>query len=219
MSITRRIRFSPAALLLAFVLIGLVPGGARADGDPASDVLVSAPPLFITQASGASYAGERALVAQLRAASARGRPLRVAVIAARSDLGSIAALWQHPQAYAQFLGKELSLGYDGELLVVMPDGFGVARGGHGVRTSLAGLAPRSGRLVTAASQAIQRLTGAAPADATATTHAARGFSRVGGTSWWVGTALALALLATGWTLSLRRRPLGGPGLGRIAHRR
>ncbi len=59
------------------------------------------------------------------AAAKSGYPLRVAVIASPADLGSVTPLWRQPQAYAGFLGEELSLLYKGTLLVVMPDGFGL----------------------------------------------------------------------------------------------
>jgi hypothetical protein len=51
----------------------------------------------------------------------------VAVISEPSDLGLIQSLWQKPQTYAEFLGKELfQFGhYTGTLVVSMPNGFGV----------------------------------------------------------------------------------------------
>jgi hypothetical protein len=194
-----------AGVLAAALGITLVPGGARADGDPASDVLVAAPPLFLTQASGATFTDKQTLEHQLDTAARRGRPLRVAVIAARSDLGSVTALWAHPQLYAEFLGRELSLTYHGELLVVMPAGFGVTDNGAGRRTALAGLAPRSGQLVDATEQAIQRLTDAGPAQVSATAPAPAP-SRIGGAGWWLATGAAGLLLIAAWAASLRRRP-------------
>ena len=59
-----------------------------------------------------------------------GFPIRVAIIASRSDLGAITGLWLKPRAYARFLGLELSLAYTGRLLVVMPNGFGFNWPGH-----------------------------------------------------------------------------------------
>jgi hypothetical protein len=203
-SSSSRHRLIATLLCLALALL-LAPGTAGADGDPASDVLVSASPLFLTQSSGATLADKQALIRQLQAAKRDGRPLRLAVIATRSDLGSVTALWERPQVYAEFLGRELSLAYRGELLVVMPNGFGVARDGAGVRTALARLAPRSGRLIVAAEQAIQRLSGVTPAHVAATATAPAP-SRVGGVGWWLATGLGLALIAAVWAGSLRRRP-------------
>jgi hypothetical protein len=186
------------------LLAGPLPA-ARADGDPASDVLVAAPPLFLSLDSGATIAQKLALGRQLRLASRRGDPLRVAVIATRSDLGSVTALWGHPARYAAFLGRELSLDYHGELLVVMPSGFGVARGATPVTSPLDRLAPRRGELIIAAEQAVARLTGAA-VQGTAGIAVAAAPSRTSGIGWWASSAIALIVIGLAWTASLRRRP-------------
>lgn len=205
-------RFAALLTRLALVLslcasLGLAAPltAAHADGDPASDVLVDAPPLFLSLDSGATFADKTALLRQLATANLHGHRLRVAVIATRADLGSVTALWGQPQAYAEFLGRELSLAYRGELLVVMPSGFGVSREGAPVRTPLAGLAPRSGQLVVATEQAIERLSGVpAPSVRVAVASAP---SPASGPGWWVTTAIAIALIAAAWTASLRARPL------------
>ena len=57
-------------------------------------------------------------------ARAAGYPIKVALIAAPSDLGTAFALWGKPDKYARFLGLELQFLYKGRLLIVMPDGFG-----------------------------------------------------------------------------------------------
>ena len=44
------------------------------------------------------------------------------MIAHPDDLGTVSALWDKPQTYANYLGYELSLAYTGRLLVVMPSG-------------------------------------------------------------------------------------------------
>jgi hypothetical protein len=62
----------------------------------------------------------------------RGYEIRVAVIATRNDLGSVGVLYEQPERYARFLGQELSFVYKGRLLVVMPNGYGVSRGGKPV---------------------------------------------------------------------------------------
>jgi hypothetical protein len=179
---------------------------AWADGDPASDVLVATPPVFIPPASGISYAQETEVAAQLRAAARAGHPLRVAVIPDRIALGSIGALWKSPERYAVFLDQELSLNYHGELLVVMPNGFGVSRAGAPVRTALAGLAPRTGQLVIATEQAIMRLTGARVGDVRAMVLS--GPSRTAGVGWWAATAAAAAAIVGAWWASVRIRPVG-----------
>ena len=128
------------------------------------------------------------------------------MIATNSDLGSIAALWRRPQLYAQFLGRELSLVYHGELLVVMPNGFGVVRDASSVRTPLAGLAPRRGELTAATTQAIARLTGVA-AVRSAPLAVVPAPSATSGLGWWLATGLGLLLIAAVWAASLRRSPL------------
>ena len=43
-----------------------------------------------------------------------------------NDLGTVPDLLNQPQKYADFLGPEIRFVYKGDLLVVMPDGLGVA---------------------------------------------------------------------------------------------
>src|SRR5262249_28502373 len=115
-----------AAALLAAALLVVTPA-ARADGDPASDVLISAPAFFsYTKLPEASTA---ALTRVVGAATRGGYTVRVATIGARFDLGSVPSFWQNPQPYAAFLSQEL-LGpapYTNRVLVVMPNGFGLSR--------------------------------------------------------------------------------------------
>jgi hypothetical protein len=200
------------AHLAGLVTLALMIGGAigitpaHADGDPASDVLVAAPPVFLSDDSGATYAEKETIANQLTRAARRGHPLRVAVISHRVDLGSVTALWERPSSYAAFLGTELSLDYRGQLLVVMPSGFGVARDGRLERTAVTGLAPRAGDLIQATEQAVTRLTGVAPSGSVAVS-ASTAPSPASGPGWWIATALGVALIAAVWTASLRARPL------------
>lgn len=57
-------------------------------------------------------------------ARAAGYPIKVALIAAPSDLGTAFSLWGKPDKYARFLGLELQFLYKGRLLIVMPSGYG-----------------------------------------------------------------------------------------------
>ncbi len=104
---------------------------ASADGDPASDVLVQSQ-LFNPIDSGVPLSAQARLEAVLAESARAGFPIRVALIASQSDLGTATALWRSPAKYAQYLGYELSQLYDGQVLVVMPDGFGLygTRSGH-----------------------------------------------------------------------------------------
>jgi hypothetical protein len=113
------------ALLLA-VAVAVSAGDAHANGDPASDVLPFSTVYFSITNPKTSSAGRELLVVTAASAKKK-RPIRVAVIAQRSDLGLIQSLWRKPQPYAQFLGKELFqfARYTGTTLIAMPNGYGV----------------------------------------------------------------------------------------------
>jgi hypothetical protein len=110
-------------LILAAILAALSAGAARADGDPASDILYL-DDVFVTY-SHPSPDLVTALTAEVANANAAGYRIKVAVIATLVDLGSVPSLFDQPQVYARFLGTELSLFYTNRLLVVMPAGFGI----------------------------------------------------------------------------------------------
>jgi hypothetical protein len=114
------------ALLLAAVLAAAVAGSARANGDPASDVLPFSTVYFSLKNPQSSASGGD-LLNITKAAAKKNHPIRVAVIAMPSDLGLIQSLWMKPQPYAEFLGKELFqfARYKGTTLIVMPNGYGV----------------------------------------------------------------------------------------------
>jgi len=137
------------ALLLAMAV--LLAAGAHApsalgDGDPGSDVLVYQS-LFLASDAGVSIEQQVSLGRLLASASRSGFPIRVAIIATRFDLGTITGLWLRPRPYARFLGIELSLAYNGPLLVVMPNGFGFNWPGHRAASfyqALSGIPIKSG---------------------------------------------------------------------------
>src|SRR4051794_39599567 len=116
-------------MLLALLALLVVAPVARADGDPASDYLLTQrvflPPDVLVPSNDA-----KRLTDDVAAAKARGFELRVAVIGTRYDMGSVGALYRRPRQYARFLGTELKFVYRGRLLVVMPTGYGVSRGGR-----------------------------------------------------------------------------------------
>jgi hypothetical protein len=119
------------ALVVAALNFLLAAPIARADGDPASDYLLSQSS-FVPPDAGVPSVYEAQLNGVLRDAKARGYEIRVAVIATRNDLGSVGVLYEQPERYARFLGQELNFVYKGRLLVVMPNGYGVSRGGRPV---------------------------------------------------------------------------------------
>ena len=114
--------------ILAVVACLLFAPLARADGDPASDYLLGTT-AFVPPDAGVPAADAAQLRAVLAAAKTRGYEIRVALIATRYDMGSVASLFRRPLDYTRFLGQELFFVYKGRLLVVMPNGYGVSRGG------------------------------------------------------------------------------------------
>ncbi len=116
-----------AALLLALAVVAVVPAAARADGDPASDVLYNGK-IFLPFEVKIDGKKQQDLQQVVAASWKAGFPIKVAVISSQYDLGSVGVLWQRPQAYAKFLGTELAFLYKDRLLIVMPNGFGLLNG-------------------------------------------------------------------------------------------
>jgi hypothetical protein len=197
-------------------------GSAKADGDPASDVLATQA-LFLPWDANVPTAQQAGLAGVVSSAQRHGFPIRVAMIASGSDLGSVSALWRLPQQYAQFLGEELSLLYHGTLLVVMPDGFGLYGPAPGVaagHSALAGLHPAAGGPVlgTAALSAVQRVAAAAGHPVTVPTAAATAPASAAGSTGAIpilAFVLGLALIAAAWTASWRARPPRLRGRGAV----
>jgi hypothetical protein len=206
------IRRLAVRLCVAVIAAALIahPGSARADGDPASDVLATQP-LFLPQDAGIAPATQGQLAGLLQSASRSGYAIRVAVVASRSDLGSVTELWREPQTYARFLGQELSLVYRGPLLVVMPDGFGLYGPGAAAGQSvLAGvrIPPGGGAgLGTAALMAVQRMAAASghqvPVPPPSTTAGGSGSSNPISIIVFV---LGAVLIVLAWGASLWARP-------------
>ncbi len=187
------------AVTLALGLAAFATAGAelaRADGDPASDVLLSQD-VFLPY-GGISATLQRRLFALCASAQQAGYPVKIALIASRSDLGVVPALFNRPQAYARFLSAELGSVVRGPVLVVMPSGLGLAAEGHALSTAALGTPPLlSGgpdALANAALAAVPRL--AAGAGHPLPTSAASASGRTGASSGTVRHAL-IALLALG----------------------
>lgn len=201
----------------------IAPPAGLADGDPASDVLVENT-LFNPVDSGISLSSQARLEATVKAAAQAGFPIRVALIASQTDLGTATALWRYPGKYAQYLGYELSELYRGQVLVVMPGGFGLygpRSGPHAVgraEQDVRATAPGPGeQLATAALSAVPLLARAAghpipaAALARADSSATQGERSSAGTEFPPSAVIALVLgallIVITWTLSLRARPL------------
>ena len=207
-----------AGLVLAAGAAGAGAPPARADGDPASDVLATSA-VFLSGDAGFTGAQARALSGAVARLGGEGLAVRVAVIASPADLGSVTQLWQMPAAYARFLGEELSLVYRGTLLVVMPDGTGLARvAPSGVVPEALPVGPAASGLAAATLAGLTALAGATGhrLSLTGLGHpspaAAGGASALGSID--PGSIIALvagaALLAAAWLASLRARPLRSP---------
>ncbi len=149
------------AALVAALALG-VASAARADGDPASDYLLSRP-LFVPQDDGVPAENVAQLTSVLADARARGYTIRVALIGTRYDMGSVYELWKIPKTYARFLGQELRFLYKGRLLVVMPNGLATSTSGvatpkdQAVVDRIAPPGADGAAMANAAARAVQRL--------------------------------------------------------------
>jgi hypothetical protein len=199
---------------MALILAATAPGAvwvpsARADGDPASDVL-SSQALFVPQDGGLSATQQAQLAALVAAARANGYDLRVAVIARSADLGSVTALWRQPANYARFLGQEIALVAHGPLLVVMPNGYGYTPtpGARAATPALGGLAAAGPALGAGAITAVRRLAASAghPLPLMAVGAPSPGPTGGGAVVAWGVFGLGWLAIVAAWGVSLRVRP-------------
>ena len=153
------------ALLLA--LAALMPASAGANGDPASDVLLTQDH-FLPYAPPVQERLATALEDVLRSVREAGYPMKVALIMTERDLGAYSQLFNRPQEYADLLTRELAtLNPHGDpvkdvhLLVVMAGGFGGNDLGEKVDDALGGITiqgeAQSDGLAKAAIEAVARL--------------------------------------------------------------
>jgi hypothetical protein len=194
------------ALVAAALTFAMAPS-ARADGDPASDYLITQK-VFFPYDLKVPPAKQQQLVALVDEANRAGFTLRVALISSSYDLGSITSLWQKPQTYARFLGAELKYVYKNRLLVVMPNGFGFNRPGRPAAPEYAVLAkipvrPGPTGLVDSSLAAVQALAKASGVTLSGTTSA-RPSSRNHDRLIIVIAALAALAVAVVLRLVLRR---------------
>jgi hypothetical protein len=122
----RALRNTAAAALVALAALAGATA-SLADGDPASDYLVTQN-LFLAYTP-PSASAESALEQASQEVYAHGNRIKVALIYTEQDLGSVPSLFGQPTNYAKFLSIEISYWYQGPLLVVMPSGFGFYNGG------------------------------------------------------------------------------------------
>ena len=205
-----------AAGILALTLVSAP--SAHADGDPASDVLIGEN-VFYPYSPAVSAALQNKLNAEAAAAAHAHFPIKIALIASPPDLGAIPVLFDKPQQYAKFLEQEITLpitvpGHNPQLVVVMPDGYGVQGFSPAATAAVALLAKpagdRTNDLARAAIAAVRVLAAAAkhPIPASDT-------SSVGGQGGGHSAALpvivmalaAVAIAAVVLLLRARRRPV------------
>jgi hypothetical protein len=130
-------------VVAAAVLLLAAPSVARADGDPASDVLTEQP-VFYGSALDLKSKPAAQLDALVKESKQRGYPVNVAVISRLEDMGSATFLYDDPDNYSDFLSGEIACCVKGRLLIVMPGGIGVAYIAHSSladRKVIDGLAP------------------------------------------------------------------------------
>jgi hypothetical protein len=154
-----------AAAVFAVAVLAVAPPAARADGDPASDMLLIQN-VFYPFSPPVAPAIQRTLNAEAAAAKRGHFPIKVALIASPADLGAIPSLFGKPRQYAAFLDQEISFfGGKQPLLVVMPNGYGVQGLTRSGTAAAAKLPPPAGRasddLARAAIVAVPRLAAAA----------------------------------------------------------
>jgi hypothetical protein len=102
----------------------LWPALARADGDPASDVLIGGR-IFWPYSVKVPAPSRSALSSTVVSSWEGGFRVRVALINDEFDLGTAGLLSRHPPEYAKFLAQELANFNTDWLLVVMPNGYGI----------------------------------------------------------------------------------------------
>jgi hypothetical protein len=136
------VRARPLIALIAALAVIASPANARADGDPASDILLQQD-VYYPYAPKTSLLLRKALDGLLKRTRAAGYPLKVALIQTRSDLGSYPQMFSDPQRYANLLAQELATITHGRaksqvhLLVVFPSGFAGSGLGTKVNEALA----------------------------------------------------------------------------------
>jgi hypothetical protein len=201
-------RLRPLTILALAALLA-APAAAGANGDPASDVLLSAKIYFPNQRVSVPAANK--LHDVVNTANAKGYAIRVALIRDPTDLGTVPQLLGKAQRYAEFLGPEIRFAYKGDLLVVTPSGLGLtstdetpppASAVQGMKVE-AGGAPDG--LAQTAGNAVRALAAAAG-------HPLDGRKKGGGSGALaaIAVAAALLLLAAGAGLWLRRSNAAAP---------
>jgi hypothetical protein len=209
-----------AALLVAVLAAGAgllaAPPAARADGDPASDILLGTN-VFYPFDPPVSAVVQKSLNATTAAAQKAHVQVKVALIGAPTDLGVIPSLFGKPQEYADFLYREITFLGPQRLLVVMYDGYGTQGLTPAAQKAVASLPRPAGRTSTALAQAaavaVARIAAAEghPIGALRGVPSAASDSGSGSSTVpiLIGLAAAAIAVAVGILLLRRRQPVRG----------
>jgi len=191
------------AFIPLILLVLLIPAtAARANADPASDTLLYADAHYPYAPNLVSRDLQRALDKMLAEAKGKRYNVKVAIIAARSDLGGVPQLFTEPQQYADLLTKEISFNTTPKVLVVLPAGIGGNNLGDRAGAALDDIAvPSAAKADDLARTAMRAIAALSEANGTpvAAPDVAGGEKRDGGTSPLLtfGLPVALVLLAAG----------------------
>ena len=209
-------------VLLAALAVALAPAGARADGDPASDVLITNT-LYTPVAQKISPPVLKQLKSTIEQANAGGFKVRVALILDRTDLGAVPQLFGHPVKYVKLLSGELYYAWKGAIVAVQPSGIGVQNikplgPAQAVADSIVITNPSTADgLAQAATETIRKLAGedgkiTFTADGTAGAGSSSSSSTFTTTNILGGVlVVVLVLLLVGQIVVRRRRRAGRPG--------
>jgi hypothetical protein len=194
--------------VVAVAALAVVPA-ARADGDPASDYLITRQ-TFLPFDAKIPEKQAQALNGIVADANEKGYKIRVAIISKPFDLGAVPSLYRKPTTYARFLGQELAFVYKNRLLIVMPNGFGFNRPGHPTTKEYATLskikiAPGATGLVTAAQTGVEKLAAASGVTIKRTSDSSGGHSMARDRVVIIIAAVALLAVAVALRLLLRRK--------------
>jgi hypothetical protein len=153
-----------ATALLALAAALATPAAAHADGDPASDVLLTAD-VYAPYFPAPKKEAVATLKEKLAEARAAGFPMKVAMIQTQGDLGAYPELFEKPAPYAKLLASEIVFKVaKPHLVVVMPNGLAGRNLGAEGDKALAGIevdkAKQSDGLVAAATEAVEKVAAA-----------------------------------------------------------
>jgi hypothetical protein len=199
-----------ACACVAAALAAIAAAPVRAHGDPITDSLLTTS-IFFPPEVNVSDLLVRELTDEVQRAEAAGKPVKVAIVNAPSDLGPRAGFFNKPQPFAVFVARDLSAFHSGAVIVAMANGIGFvpAAGSSQDRTLLTSVPIGAGPngLTQAATEAVRRVTGASDQP---TSVGGDGGSGWGDRIAIGGAILAAILLVVGIQVARKRRRASVP---------